>query len=198
MLDLGLEDNVEFDDRFLSIEEIADLLAATDVFVTPYREREQIASGALTFGIAAGCGVISTPYWYAQDMLGSGAGTIVPFADPGALADAVCRYIDDPDGARRRARRSAAHRRPARLAVGRGGDRGGPARGGRARTAPAPAGLGIERQLVERADGSSPAPSSTTSGSCSTRTASSRTARGLLRRRCRPARGRRARARPSR
>ena len=35
VLDLGLEDHVEFDDRFLSIEEIADLLAATDVFVTP-------------------------------------------------------------------------------------------------------------------------------------------------------------------
>ena len=74
MLDLGLEDHVEFDDRFLAIDEIADLLAATDVFVTPYKGREQIASGALTFGIAAGCGVVSTPYWYAQDMLASGAG----------------------------------------------------------------------------------------------------------------------------
>ena len=99
VLDLGLEDHVEFDDRFLSIDEIADLLAATDVFVTPYREREQISSGALTFGIAAGCGVVSTPYWYAQDMLASGAGTIVPFADAGALADAVCHYIEEP-GAR--------------------------------------------------------------------------------------------------
>jgi glycosyltransferase involved in cell wall biosynthesis len=69
VVDLGLEDHVEFDDRFLSIDEIADLLAATDVFVTPYRDREQISSGALTFGIAAGCGVVSTPYWYAQDML---------------------------------------------------------------------------------------------------------------------------------
>ena len=94
VLDLGLEDHVEFDDRFLSIDEIADLLAATDVFVTPYREREQISSGALTFGLAAGCGVVSTPYWYAQDMLGSGAGEIVPFADPAALANAVCRYIE--------------------------------------------------------------------------------------------------------
>jgi glycosyltransferase involved in cell wall biosynthesis len=108
VLDLGLEDHVEFDDRFLSVEEIADLLAATDVFVTPYREREQIASGALTFGIAAGCGVVSTPYWYAQDMLASGAGTIVPFADPAALADAVCRYIEAPEqlaAARAEARR---------------------------------------------------------------------------------------------
>lgn len=97
VFDLGLEDHVEFDDRFLAVGEIADLLAATDVFVTPYTGREQVASGALTFGIAAGCAVVSTPYWYAQDVLASGAGEIVPFADPVALADAVCRYIDEPE-----------------------------------------------------------------------------------------------------
>lgn len=111
VLDLGLEDHVEFDDRFLSVDEIADLLAATEVFVTPYREREQISSGALTFGIAAGCGVVSTPYWYARDMLASGAGEIVPFADPAALADAVCRYIEVPEqlaAARAEARRIGA------------------------------------------------------------------------------------------
>ncbi len=108
VIDLGLEEHVEFDDRFLSIDELADLLAATDVFVTPYRNREQIASGALTFAIAAGCAAIATPYWYAEDVLASGAGTIVPFADPQALADAVCDYADQPDklaAARKEARR---------------------------------------------------------------------------------------------
>ncbi len=94
--ELGLGDHVEFDDRFLSIDGLAGLLASTDVFLTPYRNREQIASGALTFALAAGCPVVSTPYWYAQDMLASGAGVLVPFDDPGALSDAVCRYIDDP------------------------------------------------------------------------------------------------------
>ena len=111
VLDLGLEDHVEFDDRFLAIGEIADLLAATDVFVTPYRGREQISSGALTFGLAAGCGVISTPYLYAQDMLASGAGQLVPFADPKALGDAVCTYIEQPErlaAARAEARRIGA------------------------------------------------------------------------------------------
>lgn len=109
--DLGLEDHVEFDDRFLAIGEIADLLATTDVFVTPYRGLEQISSGALTFGIAAGCAVVSTPYLYAQDLLASGAGEIVPFADPPALADAVCRYIEEPErlaAARAEARRVGA------------------------------------------------------------------------------------------
>jgi glycosyltransferase involved in cell wall biosynthesis len=96
VLELDLAEHVEFDDRFLSVDDLSDLLAATDVFVTPYRNREQIASGALTFAIAAGCGIVSTPYWYAQDMLASGAGTLVPFDDPAALADAVCAYADQP------------------------------------------------------------------------------------------------------
>ncbi len=112
--DLGLEEHVAFDDRFLTIEEIADLLAATDVFVTPYKGREQISSGALTFGIAAGCGIVSTPYWYAQDLLASGAGTIVPFDDAPALAEAVSRYIDEPE--RLAAARAEARELGARLA----------------------------------------------------------------------------------
>jgi len=97
IVDLDLGDHVEFDDRFLSVDELADLLAATDVFVTPYRNREQIASGALTCGIAAGCAAISTPYWYAEDMLASGAGRLVPFEDPEALADAVCEFVEQPE-----------------------------------------------------------------------------------------------------
>jgi glycosyltransferase involved in cell wall biosynthesis len=111
VLELGLEDHVEFDDRFLSVEQLSDLLAATDVFLTPYRHREQIASGALTFAIAAGCGIVSTPYWYAQDILATGAGTIVPFDDPASLATAVCTYVEHPDelaAARAEARRIGA------------------------------------------------------------------------------------------
>ena len=137
VLELGVEEHVEFDDRFLTIDELSDLLSATDVFVTPYRSQEQISSGALTFAIAAGCGIVSTPYWYAQDMLASGAGRLVPFDDPAALADAVCAYIDEPDDAGRRARRGPADRLLAHLAFGREGDRGRAARGARARPATA-------------------------------------------------------------
>jgi glycosyltransferase involved in cell wall biosynthesis len=97
VVDLELQDHVEFDDRFLSTDEVADLLAETDIFVTPYLGREQISSGALTFAIAAGCGVISTPYWYAQDLLASGAGVLVPFKDSEAYADAILRYLNRPD-----------------------------------------------------------------------------------------------------
>lgn len=94
--ELGLGTHVVFDDRFLSIDELSLLLGQTDVFLTPYASREQIASGALTFALAAGCAVVSTPYWYAQDMLASGAGQLVPFDDPPAVAAAISSYLDHP------------------------------------------------------------------------------------------------------
>ena len=72
------------------------MLAATTIYLTPYRSREQIVSGALTFAIVAGCPTVSTPYFYAEDLLASGAGVLVPF--------------DDPAGARRGGHRPA--RRP--------------------------------------------------------------------------------------
>lgn len=94
--DLGLRDHVHFVDRFLRDEELALLLGSTDVYLTPYRSREQIVSGALTFAVAAGCAVVSTPYYYAEDVLASGAGRLVPFDDPEALGNAVLALLDDP------------------------------------------------------------------------------------------------------
>ena len=94
--DLGLERNVQFLDRFLSMEELAFLLASTDLYLTPYRSREQIVSGALTFAVVAGCPVVSTPYFYAEDLLASGAGILVPFDEPTAFAKGVLQLLDNP------------------------------------------------------------------------------------------------------
>lgn len=93
---LKLDDQVFFDKRFLGIEDLADLLNKTDLFVSAYRGKEQIVSGALSFAIAAGCACVSTPYRYAEDMLSSGAGTLIPFGDADALAEAITSYILSP------------------------------------------------------------------------------------------------------
>ena len=87
--DLDLCNHVWFIDRFLSIDELAMLLARTDLYLTPYRSRDQIVSGALTFAVAAGCPVVSTPYFYAEDLLSSGAGRLVPSGDSSELAAAA-------------------------------------------------------------------------------------------------------------
>ena len=106
--DLGITDHVVFDDRFLSVDELAKLLATTDVFVTPYSGREQIVSGALAFAIAAGRPVVSTPYLYAEEMLAEGAGRLVPFGDSAAIAAAIGDLIERPaELARLRDRRAS-------------------------------------------------------------------------------------------
>lgn len=109
--DLDLERNVQFLDHFLSTEELASLLASTDLYLTPYRSREQIVSGALTFAVVAGCPVVSTPYFYAEDLLSSGAGVLVPFDDPDAFAAGALKLLNDPNAlvsAAREARRIGA------------------------------------------------------------------------------------------
>ena len=95
--ELGVADHVVFDDRFLEISEVAQLLAATDVFVTTYHEPEQSVSGALTFALAAGCPVVSTRYRYAVDLLSDGAGTLVAFGDAGEVQSALAELLEHPD-----------------------------------------------------------------------------------------------------
>ena len=95
--ELGLEKNVMFLDRFLDLGDLSRLLAATDVFCTPYLHGDQIVSGALTFAIAAGCPAVSTPYRYAQDLLSDGAGRLVPFGAAEPLADALIELLVKPE-----------------------------------------------------------------------------------------------------
>ena len=109
--ELDLTEHVHFLDRFFTEAELAVLLSSADLYLTPYRSREQIVSGALTFAVAAGCPVVSTPYFYAEDLLGSGARVLVPFDDSAAMSTAVLDLLDDPDKLER-ARMAARRVRP--------------------------------------------------------------------------------------
>ena len=93
--ELGLTDNVVFVDDFLSETDLAALLRRTDVYLTPYPNREQISSGTLTFAIAAGSAIVSTDYHYAKDMVSDDMGAVVPVNDPGAISDALAGLFGD-------------------------------------------------------------------------------------------------------
>jgi glycosyltransferase involved in cell wall biosynthesis len=94
---LGLTGNVHFVDAFLGLDELAALLHASTLFVTPYRSPEQICSGALTFALGAGLPAVSSDYSYAEDMLASGAGRVVPCGDGAALAAAIAGLLTDAE-----------------------------------------------------------------------------------------------------
>lgn len=93
---LGVDNNVIFLGEYLTAEEVACVLGITDLYVTPYRQREQICSGALTFAVAAGCPIVSTPYFYAEDLCQHGVGHLVPFEDAPTLAKAIAGLLANP------------------------------------------------------------------------------------------------------
>lgn len=91
----GVESNVIFYNRFVSLEELIEFIGAADIYITPYTNRAQITSGTLAYTLGAGKAVISTPYWYAEEMLANERGLLVPFADPSALAQGVIDLLSD-------------------------------------------------------------------------------------------------------
>lgn len=94
--ELKLENNVEFVNRYLTLEEIVDYLKATDVYLTPYPNLDQITSGTLAYAIGAGKACVSTPYLYAQEVLGEGRGILVKPNSPEEIAVAINQLFDQP------------------------------------------------------------------------------------------------------
>lgn len=103
----GVERNVVFYNRFVSLEELVEFIGAADIYITPYLDAAQITSGTLAYTLGAGKAVISTPYWYAEEMLADERGTLVPFRDPEALAAQVIDLLGHD--ARRHAMRKRAY-----------------------------------------------------------------------------------------
>ena len=92
---LGVADHVVLRDQFVSAEELADFLRATDVYVTPYLDKEQSTSGTLSNAMGAGAAIVSTPYLHAQEFLAAGRGRMFDFGNSEAFADAVEALFSD-------------------------------------------------------------------------------------------------------
>jgi glycosyltransferase involved in cell wall biosynthesis len=103
----GVEEQVIFYNQFVSLEELIEFIGAADIYITPYLNQAQIVSGTLAYTLGAGKAVISTPYWYAEEMLAEARGALVPFHDPAALADQVVDLLDNE--AKRHAMRKRAY-----------------------------------------------------------------------------------------
>lgn len=91
--ELGVEKHVIFHNKFVSIEELKELIVLADIYITPYLDESQITSGTLAYSFGSGNAVISTPFWHAQELLADGKGILVPFGDSDSIAQAITRLI---------------------------------------------------------------------------------------------------------
>ena len=92
----GLQNNVQFVDRYLDFNELVEYLQATDIYCTPYLNPVQIVSGTLAYAVGVGKAVVSTPYLYAEELLSHHRGCVVPFRDASSLGDAIVALLGDP------------------------------------------------------------------------------------------------------
>jgi glycosyltransferase involved in cell wall biosynthesis len=90
---LGVEQQVLFVNRFVSPEEMASLVGSADIYITSYCHEAQAVSGTLAYAMGAGKTIISTPYWYAAEVLDQGRGMMVPFENPAAIATATIALL---------------------------------------------------------------------------------------------------------
>ncbi|HEY5500868.1 MAG TPA: glycosyltransferase family 4 protein [Candidatus Humimicrobiaceae bacterium] len=92
----NLAENVKFINEYISLDELIEWLKVIDIYITPYLDPQQSASGALAYAIGAGKVCISTPYLYAKEVLAKERGIIVPFRNSQAIADAVINIYSNP------------------------------------------------------------------------------------------------------
>jgi polysaccharide biosynthesis protein PslF len=94
---LGVAGSVTFDDTYRDLRQLTRFVASASLVILPYDSRDQVTSGVLVDAVAAGRPVIATAFPHAVELLSSGAGIVVPQADPAALAEAIRSVLSDND-----------------------------------------------------------------------------------------------------
>src|ERR1700712_1166072 len=92
---LGVRDHIEWENRFLDTEELLNQLEASDIYITPYLNLQQSTSGTLSYAVALGKAVVSTPYVHARELLADQVGILVEPDSPEALGAAVVALLND-------------------------------------------------------------------------------------------------------
>lgn len=93
---LGVAGHILWDNRFLDTDELLDQLEACDIYVTPYHNLGQSTSGTLSYAVAMGKALVSTPYIHARELLADGVGRLIENNAPETIAKAVNDLLDDP------------------------------------------------------------------------------------------------------
>ncbi len=109
--ELGLSDNVRFVNQYLTDQEMVDYLQASDIYLTPYLDRNQITSGTLAFAVGTGKAVVSTPNIHATEALAEGRGLIAEMRSSESIAHCLLLLLNNLESRREMERRMAEYGR---------------------------------------------------------------------------------------
>ena len=92
---LGLQENVQFVNRFLTLAELLEYLQLTDIYLFTSKDPNQAVSGTFSYALSCGCPIISTPIPHATEVLNNDTGIIIDFGDSQQLAKEVNILLSD-------------------------------------------------------------------------------------------------------
>jgi len=106
---LGLENNVQFVNHFLELDELLDYLSITDIYLFTSKDPNQAVSGTFAYAMSSACPIIATPIPHAKELLDDDTGILVDFENPAQLAEATIKLLGN-DRLRKRMGRDAFHK----------------------------------------------------------------------------------------
>ena len=93
---VGVSRSIRFEGVYLDEPSLTRLIRRADVVLLPYDSRDQVTSGVLVEAVAAGKPVVATGFPHAVELLGGGAGLLVPHCNGAAVGAALQRILTEP------------------------------------------------------------------------------------------------------
>ena len=95
IIDLNLQDNVRFINKYLPLDELLEYLQLTDIYLFTSKDPNQAVSGTFSYALSCGCPVVSTPIPHAKEVLSDDTGILFDFGNSQQLAEAVNKLLFD-------------------------------------------------------------------------------------------------------
>lgn len=95
VVNLKLQDNVVFINKYLSLTDLLEYLQLTDIYVFTTNDPNQAVSGTFAYAMSCGCPIISTPIPHAKEVLTEDTGIIFDFRNSAQLSASILRLLND-------------------------------------------------------------------------------------------------------
>ena len=93
--DLGIQNNVKFYNKYASLKEIIKFLCASDIYLSPSTNPNQITSGTLSYAMGCGRAIVSTPFLHAKEIVNKDRGLLTKFDDADSFSNAILNILNN-------------------------------------------------------------------------------------------------------
>lgn len=92
---LGLENNVQFVNRYLKLDELLDYLKLADIYLFTSKDPNQKVSGTFAYVMSSACPVVATAIPHASELLDGDTGVLIDFENSVQMAEDVLSILSD-------------------------------------------------------------------------------------------------------